>query len=100
MLLREQLTRDFAGLLLDSIRDNGLKTSVSDDAGINRNSLNRKGLAEMKLHQLLRLLVALCHHQSRFSAQTFFKLWMKMGKVIYQMADEHFFEMCNERRGL
>lgn len=98
MLLREQLISDFVGLLLDSVRNNGWLTHVSDDAGINRKKMNRKGLASMPLGTILRLILALCHHLNRRSPKDFMALWWKLGLVIQIMEDEHYWDLIDERR--
>lgn len=87
MRLRDQLTSDFAGLLLDSVKDNGWLTSVTNDAGIYRGKMNRKGIGQLRVHQLLRLLVALSYHYSRRSDKLFMALWWKLGLMIEDMAD-------------
>ncbi len=98
MLLREKLTSDVAGLLLDSIRDKGLTTAVSEGAGINRKYFNRRGLSKLTMPRLLRLLVALCFHQTRRSEKVFWAMWWKIGTIIIQMSDDHFYDMCDECR--
>ncbi len=87
MKLRDELTSDFAGLLLDSVRDNGWMTCVSNDAGINRMRMNRKGIGQLRVHQMLRLLVVVCYHSSRHSDKHFLALWWKLGQQIVAMAD-------------
>ena len=97
MKLRDELTSNFAGLLLDTVNDNGLKTCVSDDAGINRTKTNRRSIGQLRVHQLLRLLVALCHHCSRHSEKLFLAMWWKLGLMIVAMADsEHYFDFVDE----
>jgi hypothetical protein len=97
MKLREKLTSDFAGLLLDTVKDNGWLTCVSDDASINRRRMNRKGIGQLRLHQVLRLLVALCHHCSRHSEKQFLGLWWKLGLMIAAKADnENYFDFVDE----
>mgnify|MGYP006916090441 CR=1 FL=1 len=97
MRLRDELTSDFAGLLLDTLDGNGLKTCVSDDASINRKRMNRRGIGQLRVHQLLRLLVALCHHCSRHSEKLFLGVWWKLGLMIVAMADsEQYFDFVDD----
>jgi hypothetical protein len=98
MLLREQLTSSVSGLLLENIRDNGWLTAISNDAGINRSKLNKRGLAKMPLDQLVRLLVAISYHNSRRSSKMFYSNWCKLGQFICQVSENHYDELCNERR--
>lgn len=98
MKLRDKLTSDFAGLLLDNVRNNGWLTCVSNDASINRGKMNRRGIGQLRLHQVLRLLVALCHHSSRRSEKLFMALWWKLGLMILAMSDnEHYYDFVDER---
>ena len=98
MKLRDKLTSDFVGLLLDSVRDNGWTTCVSNDASINRKYMNRAGIGRLRVHQLLRLLVALCHHSSRRSEKMFLGMWGKLGQMIVAMADsEHYYDFVDEK---
>jgi len=46
MLLREQLTSEFVGQVLDDMKNNGWLTQISDEVGVNRRELTRKGLAD------------------------------------------------------
>lgn len=60
IMLKEQLTSAVAGIILHHLRDfKGRLTEVSDLSNINRRELNRKGLAKMKMHRLLRLVYAM-----------------------------------------
>ena len=98
MKLRDELTIDFAGLLLDSVRDNGWLTCVSNDAGINRVHLNRKGIGQLRVHQVLRLLVVVCYHTSRHSEKLFMAIWWRMGQRIMAMADsDNYFDFVERR---
>ena len=98
MKLRDELTSDFVGLVLDEVRDNGWLTSVSDDACINRKRMTRKGIGLLRVHQLLRVLVALCHHSGRRSEKLFLHLWWKLGMTIMTMADsEQYYDFVDER---
>lgn len=99
MRLREKLTSDFVGLLLDSVKDNGFLTCVSEDAGINRRKMNRIGLGQLRVHQMLRLLVAMSHHCSRRSEKMFMGLWWQLGLMIMDMSDnETYYDFVDERR--
>ena len=98
MKLRDELTSDFAKLLLDTMEDNGLKTCVTNDAVINRKKMYRRGIGMLRVHQLLRLLVALCHHSSRRSEKLFLSMWWKLGMLIVAMAEsEHYYDFVDER---
>lgn len=94
-MLREKLAREFAGVVIDKVRNNGWLTEVSEDIGINRREFNRKGLADMRLHRLLRILIAL---EWRLNPKGFMKLWLSLGSMIVEMAEYHYDEFCDERR--
>ncbi len=99
MKQREKLTSDFAGLLLDFVKDNGWLTAVSDDAGINRKKMTRKGIGLLRVHQLLRMLVALCYHSSRRSDKLFLALWWELGRIITALADGmDYYDLVDEGR--
>ena len=100
MLLREQLTSEFVGQVLDDMKNNGWLTQISDEVGVNRRELTRKGLADMKLSRALRLLVGLCDHQCRRSYSQWYELWMQLGRIILDMAENHYYEMVDERRNV
>ena len=59
-MVKEQFTSEVAGIILNHLREKkGRLTEVSDLCNINRKELNRKGLAKMKMHRLLRLIYAM-----------------------------------------
>ena len=59
-MVKEQFTSSVAGIILNHLREKkGRLTEVSDLCNINRKELNRKGLAKMKMHRLLRLIYAM-----------------------------------------
>ena len=59
-MVKEQFTSEVAGIILNHLREKkGRLTEVSDLCNINRKELNRKGLAKMKMHRLLRLMYAM-----------------------------------------
>lgn len=95
MLLREQLVSDFTGTILGSVRNNGWLTEISDAVSINRKDFNRKQLSKMALHRVLRILTALAW---KMSWTRFFIIWTALGKLIYNMGDQQFFEMCDEMK--
>ena len=98
MKLKSELRSNFVGLLLDEVKDNGWLTCVSDDACINRKQMTRKGIGMLRVHQLLRLMVALCHHSSRHSGKRFMALWWKLGLMVIAMADnDHYYDYVDER---
>lgn len=95
MLLREKLASDFAGIILGVVRNNGWLTEISDTVGINRKHFCRKQMSVMQLHRLLRILTALAWKTSK---PQFFYIWIKLGKLIYEMGDENFYEFVDEQR--
>lgn len=59
-MVKEQFTSEVAGIILNHLREKkGRLTEASDLCNINRKELNRKGLAKMKMHRLLRLIYAM-----------------------------------------
>ena len=95
MLLREKLTSDFAGIILGAVKNNGWLTEISDGVGINRRDFCRKKLATMQLHRVLRILTGMAWKMSwlKFSI-----VWMTLGKLIFKMGDQQFFEFADEKR--
>lgn len=58
--LKQQLTSDVAGIILRYVKsEKGRLTWISEVASINRSEFNRRGLAKMKHHRLLRVIYAL-----------------------------------------
>ena len=94
-MLREQLARNVAGVILDSVKDNGLKRKISEDIGINRREFNRKSIAGMKLHRLLRILVGLAFYMG---IDRWEDLWMQIGSYIFEISEFCYFDFCDERR--
>lgn len=96
MKRRDFLTSEFTAMLLSQIRDNGFLTAVSNDASINRTKMNRTGFAKLRVHQLLRILVALSFHLSRRSPKAFLAMWWQLGLLIQAMSEDDYDEFCNE----
>lgn len=86
---------DFAGIILGSVKNNGWLTEISDEVGINRKEFNRKRLAKMPLHRLLRILTGLAW---KMSWSKFSIVWIALGKLIFDMGDQQFYEFCDEKR--
>ncbi|MDE5784572.1 MAG: hypothetical protein K2H97_09680 [Prevotella sp.] len=97
MMLREKLVSDFAGIILGAVRNNGWLTEISDGVGINRRNFNRRKLAKMPLHCVLRILTGLAW---KMSWCKFCVAWMALGKLIYEVGDRQFFEFSDERKKL
>lgn len=97
MLLREKLVSDFAGIILGAVKNNGWLTDISEAVGVNRGHFNREKMSKMQLHRVLRILTGLAWKMTwlKFSI-----IWMALGKVIYEMGDQQFYEMCDEKRKL
>jgi acyl-[acyl carrier protein]--UDP-N-acetylglucosamine O-acyltransferase len=62
---KERLTSEVAGIILKYVTErNGRLSRISEVTGINRREFNRRGLAKMKLHRLLRIVYALALYQN------------------------------------
>ena len=60
MTLKEQLTSEVSGIILQHVRSiKGRLTEISDLCGINRKEFNKKGFSKMRMHRLLRIVYAL-----------------------------------------
>ena len=60
MKLKQQLTHEVAGIILDTVREKkGRLTEISDLCRINRKHFNVKGFSQLRMHQLLRVVYAL-----------------------------------------
>ena len=82
-MLREDLASDFAGTILDSVKENGLLRTISEDVGINRSEFNRKGIAGMKLFRVLRILVGLAFYME---PDRWMKCWRLLGDYNFETA--------------
>ena len=60
MKLKQQLTHEVAGIILDTVREKkGRLTEISDLCRINRKHFNVKGFSQLRMHQLLRIVYSL-----------------------------------------
>lgn len=97
MLLRDKLVSDFVEIILDSVKNNGWLTEISDAVGINRNKFTPDKMSRMKLFCVLRILTGLAWQMSQ---EQFSTLWMALGKLIFEMGEQHYFEFCDEMRNM
>ena len=60
MMLKQQLTSEVAGIILDHVRETkGRLTLISDATRINRKHFTVRGFSQLRVHQMLRIVYAL-----------------------------------------
>jgi hypothetical protein len=85
--LKNEFTSEVAGIILNHLREKkGRLTEVSDLCNINRKELNRKGLAKMKMHRLLRLIYAM---ELVLPYPEYDKMWSEILDKIQEFADNY-----------
>ena len=95
-MLRDELTSDVAGIILESLRSvKGRLTEVSNLSGINRRELNRKGLAKMRMNRLMRLVYAMLLIMSPKKSDA---MWQKILEKVREYANYYDYILLDERR--
>lgn len=93
-MLKEELTSAVAGIILHHLRDvKGRLTEVSDLCHINRKELNRKGLAKMKMHRLLRLMYAM---ELVMPYQQYDTMWKDILDEIRKFSEDYDYTLLDE----
>lgn len=96
IMLRDELTNEVAGIILQYLRDvKGRTTEVSNLSSINRREINRKGLVKMKMNRLLRLVYTMLLIMPPQSSEA---MWQDILKKIREFADYYDFILLDERR--
>ena len=95
-MLRDELTSDVAGIILESLRSvKGRLTEVSNLSGINRRELNRKGLSKMRMNRLMRLVYAMLLIMPPKKSDA---MWQKILEKLREYAKDFDFILLDERR--
>ena len=95
-MLRDELTSDVAGIILEYLRSvKGRMTEVSNLSGINRREINRKGLAKMRMSRLMRLVYTMQLVMPPKASDT---MWQKIIEKVREYADYYDFILLDERR--
>lgn len=92
--LKDQMTSEIAGIILQHVRNHkGRLSEVSDDCRINRREFNVRGISKMKFHRLLRifydLLLILTYAE-------FTKMMEEIINTLKDYADEHDYTVLDE----
>ena len=94
VMLKDELTSNVAGIILHHVKETkGRLTEISDLCGINRKEFNRRGLAKMKLHRLLRLVYALT---LVLSYRQFDAMWQEILDEIRKFSDDYDYTLLDE----
>ena len=95
-MLRDELTSDVAGIILESLRSvKGRMTEVSNLSGINRRELNRKGLSKMRMNRLMRLVYTMTLVMPPKASDA---MWQKIIEKVRDYAKDFDFILLDERR--
>jgi len=96
MLLREQLSNDCAGIILDAVKsESGRLRFISEESKINRKYLTRKTFRTLRWFRLVRVLYCLAMKMGRMD---FRKLGANLFDEIWEMADSWGYELLDERK--
>ena len=92
--LKDQLTREIAGIILRYVRnEKGRLSEISRDSRINRREFTIRGLAKMKLHRLLRILYDLC---LELPYAEYMKMMDEIRQTISDYTDEYDYALLDE----
>ena len=92
--LKDQLTREIAGIILRYVRnEKGRLSEISRDSRINRREFTIRGLAKMKLHRLLRILYDLC---LELPYAEYMKMTDEIRQTISDYANEYDYTLLDE----
>ena len=93
-MVKEQFISAVAGIILYHLRNSkGRLTEVSDLCNINRKELNRRGLAKMKMHRLLRLMYAM---ELVMPYQEYDTMWKSILDEIRNFSDDYDYTLLVE----
>ena len=95
-MLRDELTSDVAGIILEYLRSvKGRMTEVSNLSGINRREINRKGLSKMRMNRLMRLVYTMTLVMPPKASEA---MWQKIIEKVREYVDYYDFILLDERR--
>lgn len=93
-MLRDKLTSNCVGIILNAVRkESGTLTFISDESQVNRKFFTRKEFKKLKLFRVIRVLYVLAMCLDRY---TFVHLGEQMFNIIWEMQDEHEFNLLDE----
>ena len=93
-MIKDRLTSEVAGIILRYAKSyKGLLTLVSDESRINRREFNIRGLSQMKLHRLLRILYVL---GLELRGEDFQKMMDEIRDTITDYVDQYDFTLLDE----
>ena len=88
------MTSEVASIILRYVKSyKGLLTLVSDESKINRSEFNVRGLSQMKLHRLLRILYVL---GLELRGEDFQKMMDEIRDTITDYVDQYDFTLLDE----
>ena len=93
MKLKEKLSSECIGIILDAVKEKCRKTILSDECGINRKYFNRKMFRLLRFHRVVNLLYSMSSWMSReefveVGKQLFGKIWDFCSKYDDEYYDE------------
>ena len=93
-MIKDRLTSEVASIILRYVKSyKGLLTLVSDESKINRSEFNVRGLSQMKLHRLLRILSVL---GLELRGNDFQKMMDEIRDTITDYVDKYDFTLLDE----
>ena len=93
-MLRDKLVSNCVGIILNAVRkESGTLTFISDESQVNRKFFTRKEFKKLKLFRVIRVLYVLAMCLDRY---TFVQLGEQMFNIIWEMQDEHEFNLLDE----
>ena len=94
MMLKQQLTSEVSGIILDHVRETrGRLTLISDATRINRKHFNVRGFSQLKVHQMLRIIYALAVVMTN---DEFHTMAEQLRRTIQDYADDYDYQLLDE----
>ena len=95
MKLKEKLSSECIGIILDAVKEKCRKTILGDECGINRKYFNRKMFRLLRFHRVVNLLYSMSSWMSR---EEFVEVGEQLFGKIWDFCNEHDDEYFNETR--
>lgn len=94
MTLKQQLTSEVAGIILDTVREKrGRLTEISDLCKINRSKFNVRGFSQLRVHQMLRIVYALA---VILNYEDYRAMMTRIARAIEDFSDEYDYMLLDE----
>ncbi len=86
MSVKEKLTSECSGIILEEVRVKGRTTLISDESGINRKYLNRKMFRRLRFFRVIGLLYCTASWMSR---RDFVNMGARLFETIYDTNEDY-----------